>query len=178
MVTLHPNCSLSTQSATYSYLGSVKYLIKQFCAFRQSKFTSQLTVTLQTPQTPCWDFYSHRGRLVSGTITVHAISRWRRQVSHCCSNHDSPLHLTRRPLSQDRFNSELIELQSALVFQSAPQAWQGWRQAGLSHYFSNWASVIWDVEELRWRTSFFVSCYMMPQMNGDLTLRDLAIKSK
>ena len=109
---------------------------------------------------------------------VHAIRRWRRQVSHCFSNHDSPLHLTRRPLSQDRFNSELIEVQSALVFQSAPQAWQGWRQAGLSHYSSNWASVIWDAEELRWRTSFFVSCNMMSQMNGDLTLRDLAIKYK
>ena len=237
MATSHSNRSVSSQSATHSYIASVKDLINQLYLCRHTQFTGQLTANLQTPQTPYWDFYFYQGGLVTGTSTVHPIRRWRRQFSHVCPNldaalvvsnfdphqpwdyqplmelvrqrqlslkqmvaivegvlveilfdliqkkhqhqyHDSPLQLTQRALSQHRFKSELIEVQPALVFQSAIQAWQGWSQAGLAHYSANYAPVIWDAAALRQQTSFLVYCNMMSWINGDLTLRDLAINCK
>ena len=92
--------------------------------------------------------------------------------------HTAQLQLTQRALSQHRFNSAFVEVQPELVWQQAIQVWQEWWKTGLEDYSANCAPVIWDAEELRRQTSFLVYCNLMSQVNGDLTLRDLAVKLK
>ncbi|MDJ0706433.1 MAG: response regulator [Leptolyngbyaceae cyanobacterium MO_188.B28] len=88
------------------------------------------------------------------------------------------LQLTLVTHPQYRLNSGLIEIWPTRVLNQAVQTWKIFCEAGLEHYSVNRAPVIWDADELRRQTSFLVYCNMMSLVDGDRTLRDLAVKSK
>lgn len=69
-------------------------------------------------------------------------------------------------------------IQPEQVWQQAIQAWDEWQQAGLERWSPNWAPVIWDVEALRQQTSFLAYHNLKTLVNGDRTLRDLAVQLK
>ena len=99
------------------------------------------------------------------------------QARHQC-RHNFQVQLTQRASLQDKFDSEFNEVRLAPVFQQAIQAWKVWCKAGLENYSVNRAPVIWDAEELRRQASFLVYCNLMSLVDGDRTLRDIAVKLK
>lgn len=64
------------------------------------------------------------------------------------------------------------------VWEQAMQLWKVWQEAGLERWSPNWAPVIWDAEALQRQTSLFVYHNLTTLVNGDRTLRDLAVKLK
>jgi two-component system, chemotaxis family, response regulator PixG len=64
------------------------------------------------------------------------------------------------------------------IWHQALQSWMDWNQAGLASWSPNWSPVIWDTQELRQQTSLLVYHNLTTWINGDRTLRDLAVKLK
>jgi chemotaxis family two-component system response regulator PixG len=64
------------------------------------------------------------------------------------------------------------------VWQQALQTWTMWQRSGLENWSPSWAPVIWDMEELRRQTSLLVYHNLTTWINGDRTLRDLAVELK
>jgi chemotaxis family two-component system response regulator PixG len=58
------------------------------------------------------------------------------------------------------------------------QDWEAWQQAGLAKYSPNLAPKISNAEELRWQTSPAVYRNLTTLIDGNQTLRDLAVKLK
>ncbi|NJM96821.1 MAG: response regulator [Phormidesmis sp. RL_2_1] len=71
-----------------------------------------------------------------------------------------------------------IMLQQELAWQSAQQEWQIWEQAGLSKFSPDWAPVITHIEVLQAQTPPQTFQTLTTFVDGDNTLRDLAIKFK
>ena len=117
--------------------------------------------------------------IMEGSIIEILFDLIQARHQHC---HNSQLQLTQRVLLQHRFNlglnSAFIGVQPTRVLQQANQAWKDWCEAGLENYSANCAPMIWDAEELRRQTSFAVYGNLMALLDGDRTLRDLAVKCK
>ncbi|MGB3612597.1 MAG: response regulator [Elainellaceae cyanobacterium] len=64
------------------------------------------------------------------------------------------------------------------VLMSAMQAWQAWKQAGLEEYSPNLAPVVQDAAALQRQTPAAVYRKLSQLIDGNLTLRDIAIKLK
>jgi chemotaxis family two-component system response regulator PixG len=58
------------------------------------------------------------------------------------------------------------------------QNWEAWQQAGLADYSPNLAPKIRNAEELQWQTSQAVYRNLSALLDGNQTLRDLAVKLK
>lgn len=67
----------------------------------------------------------------------------------------------------------MVDIQEAIT--KVHQLWQGWQNAQLSNYSPNYAPVIKHPEELQKRTSEVVYQTLRQQLNGQQTLRDLAL---
>jgi CheY-like chemotaxis protein len=90
----------------------------------------------------------------------------------------SETRITYRPLSQKLLAARSVAIQPDRVWQQVEQAWQLWQQAGLANWSPNWAPVIWDAEELRRQTSLLAYHNLTKLVDGDRTLRDIAIQLK
>jgi two-component system, chemotaxis family, response regulator PixG len=86
--------------------------------------------------------------------------------------------VTYRRLPQKTTTTLPARLDPVPLWQQAKQLWDGWQQAGLGNWSPNWAPVIWDAEALRQQTSLLVYHNLTTAMNGDRTLRDLAVRLK
>ncbi|WP_416673718.1 response regulator [Egbenema bharatensis] len=64
------------------------------------------------------------------------------------------------------------------IWHQALESWKDWHQAGLGSWSPNWSPVIWDAQELQQQTSLLVYHNLTTWINGDRTLRDLAVKLK
>jgi chemotaxis family two-component system response regulator PixG len=67
----------------------------------------------------------------------------------------------------------MVDVQEAIT--KIHQVWQGWQNAQLSSYSPNYAPVIKQPEKLQKRTSRAVYHTLTQQLNGQQTLRDLAL---
>jgi CheY-like chemotaxis protein len=94
-----------------------------------------------------------------------------------CRRNGQPIQLTYRPLPQEAASMSL-RIQPDPIWRQAQHTWDAWQQAGLSNWSPNWAPVIWDSEELRRQTSLAIYHNLTTVVNGDRTLRDLAVKLK
>ena len=74
------------------------------------------------------------------------------------------------------YSSPLAYIQTDQAFIQAQQAWETWRQAGLEDFSPNMAPVIWQQKELQQQTSASAYRTLTALANGELTLRDLALK--
>ena len=90
----------------------------------------------------------------------------------------SGLQLVYRKLSQDIIDSTSIMIRAEQAWHQAEQAWHIWRQAGLVGFSPNLAPVIWDDSGLQNQTSQLTYHNLVTFVDGDWTLRDLAIKLK
>ena len=90
----------------------------------------------------------------------------------------SGLELTSQWRPQDPMDPILALIRTDPVLQQASQAWNIWRQSGLGEYSPNLAPVIWDAQELQRQTSALIYHNLATQLDGELTLRDLAVKLK
>lgn len=68
----------------------------------------------------------------------------------------------------------MVDVQEAIT--KVHLLWQGWQNAQLSHYSPNYAPVIKQPEELQKRTSEVIYQTLKQQLNGQQTLRDLALQ--
>ncbi len=68
----------------------------------------------------------------------------------------------------------MVDVQEAIT--KVHLLWQGWQNAQLSHYSPNYAPVIKQPEELQKRTSEVIYQTIKQQLNGQQTLRDLALQ--
>ena len=140
---------------------------------------------------PCWDYDSlvellKQGKLpqgqmaavITGNITeilfdIH--QQWERVGYNC------ELQLTYRSIPKntlDLIDSRLVPIRTDLVWQQAIQAWKAWQQATLTDYCPNLAPTIWQPKKLRQQTSPTVYRNLTDLINGNQTLRDLAVKLK
>ena len=90
----------------------------------------------------------------------------------------SDLQLVYRKLPQDIIDSISIMIRAEQAWGQAEQAWSIWRQAGLVGFSPNLAPVIWNHDELQNQTSQLTHHNLATLVDGDWTLRDLAIKLK
>ena len=100
------------------------------------------------------------------------IIQWEKLRDH------SALELTSKWFPQDPIDPTLALIQTDPILQQASQAWNVWRQAGLEDYSPNLAPIIWDAKELQRQTSTISYQNLTTQLDGNLTLRDLAVKLK
>jgi CheY-like chemotaxis protein len=70
----------------------------------------------------------------------------------------------------------LVNIRVERALQQVGLAWASWQQAGLGDWSPNLAPVIWDADELRRQTSLLAYHNLTTLVDGDRTLRDLAIK--
>jgi two-component system, chemotaxis family, response regulator PixG len=140
---------------------------------------------------PCWDYDSlaelikqgkvQQGQVaavLTGNITeilfdIH--QQWERVGYNC------ELQLTYRSIPKntiDLIDSKLVPIRTDLVWQQAIQAWKAWQQAALIDYSPNLAPTIWQPKKLRQHTSPTVYRNLTDLVNGNQTLRDLAVKLK
>lgn len=71
-----------------------------------------------------------------------------------------------------------IMLQQELAWQEAQREWQTWEQAGLAKFSPDWAPVITHMEALKEQTPPQTFQTLATFVNGQNTLRDLAVKFK
>ncbi|MCA1992710.1 MAG: response regulator [Coleofasciculus sp. S288] len=137
---------------------------------------------------PCWDYNSlatlvrqgtvlpgQMAALIEGNITeilfdIH--QRWERV------RYRSDLQLTYRQLPEHVIHSSIAVIRTDQVWQQALQAWKTWQKAGLVDCSPNLAPAIWTPEKLRQRTSPAAYNNLTTRIDGNQTLRDLAVKLK
>ncbi|AOY80697.2 response regulator [Moorena producens JHB] len=94
----------------------------------------------------------------------------------------SSQQLTYRQIPQETidstFDSRLVVIRASQIMQQARQAWEPWQQAGLLNISPSLAPVIWDADKLRQQTSLLAYHNLTTLVDGDRTLRDLALKLK
>lgn len=97
-----------------------------------------------------------------------------------CEQHryQSGVRLTYRELPAKQLSARSVLIQVDRVWQQANHDWQVWQQSRLSHWSPNWAPVIWDIEELRRQTSLLAYHNLTKMVNGDRSLRDIAVALK
>jgi len=85
--------------------------------------------------------------------------------------------LTYSYVSEDRlYASPLVYIQTEGAWQQSKSAWENWKQAGLLDYSPHLAPAIRHEKELQQQTSLSVYRSLTSLMNGERTLRDLALK--
>jgi two-component system, chemotaxis family, response regulator PixG len=79
---------------------------------------------------------------------------------------------------RNAIDSTLISIQVDQAWQQVEQVWNDWEQAELTHLSPNLAPVIWEAEKLMLQTPVAVYNNLTILLDGNRTLRDLAIKLK
>lgn len=74
------------------------------------------------------------------------------------------------------YSSPVVFIQPDLAWKQAQQAWTNWQKAGLQDYSPNMAPVIWRREQLQQQTSAIAYSSLTRLVDGNRTLRDLAVK--
>ncbi|HCF28389.1 MAG TPA: response regulator [Cyanobacteria bacterium UBA11049] len=74
------------------------------------------------------------------------------------------------------YSSPIIFIQPDRAWKQAQQAWASWQQAGLQDFSPNMAPVIWQREKLQQQTSALAYGSLTTLVDGNRTLRDLALK--
>ena len=92
--------------------------------------------------------------------------------------HPSALQMTYKHVHLNKIDSTLAAFPVEPVWLQAMQAWEAWRQAGLTSYSPNQAPLLWNVEGLRQKLSPMAYQSLAALVDGRRTLRDLAVKSK
>ncbi|NEO96055.1 MAG: response regulator, partial [Moorea sp. SIO3G5] len=121
--------------------------------------------------------------VVAGNCTEILFDIIQRQEQLRCGSSEQ---LTYRQIPQDTidstsdstFDSTLVVIQASQIMQQARQAWEPWQQAGLVNISPSLAPVIWDADKLRQQTSLLAYHNLTTLVDGDRTLRDLALKLK
>ncbi|NJO76303.1 MAG: response regulator [Leptolyngbyaceae cyanobacterium RM1_406_9] len=89
-----------------------------------------------------------------------------------------PVQLSYRRIPQKFQDLLQVPISAQRVWLKASYTWKMWQQAEFDQYSPNLAPVIWSPEELRQRTSPTVYQNVTALVNGDRTLRDLAVRLK
>jgi two-component system, chemotaxis family, response regulator PixG len=92
--------------------------------------------------------------------------------------HRLEMHVAYRQLSQSSLNSLLLPFSTAQIWEQVSRTWRTWQQAGLAGFSPNLAPVIWDTDGLRQQASLFAYHNLTKLVDGNWTLRDLAVKLK
>lgn len=77
---------------------------------------------------------------------------------------------------RDSIDSTLVSLPVDPVWQQAEQLWNDWEQANLVNLSPNLAPVIWEPEKLRLQAPATIYNNLTLLLDGERTLRDLAVK--
>ncbi|MBD3884575.1 response regulator [Phormidium tenue FACHB-886] len=77
---------------------------------------------------------------------------------------------------RDSIDSTLVSIPVDQVWQQAEQLWTDWQQASLVHISPNLAPVVWEPEELRLQAPANIYNNLTLLLDGERTLRDLAVK--
>ncbi|WP_179228327.1 response regulator [Leptolyngbya ohadii] len=88
------------------------------------------------------------------------------------------IHLSHRPLPTNLLPPVSTSVSASRVFQQAQQLWQTWQESELTDWSPNLAPVIWDNDALRQQMSFLAYHNLTMLVDGDRTLRDIAIQLK
>ena len=72
----------------------------------------------------------------------------------------------------------MVVIRASQIWQQATLAWEPWQQAGLVNISPSLAPVIWDADKLRQQTSLLAYHNLTTLVDGDRTLRDLALRLK
>ncbi|NJO42609.1 MAG: response regulator [Cyanobacteria bacterium RU_5_0] len=110
------------------------------------------------------------GNLVE--IMFDIVQLWQQQ------RRPSRAKLSYRQIPQDIVAATLVLIQVDRVWQQATQTWDAWQKSGLGNWSPNLAPVIWDADELRRQTSLYAFQNLTALLDGDRSLRDLAIMLK
>ncbi|NER30223.1 MAG: response regulator [Symploca sp. SIO1C4] len=98
------------------------------------------------------------------------------QGKQLCHNSVNPLICKR--ILEDTINSKLIVMEASQAWQQAIEAWEAWHKAGFAHFSPNLAPEISQVQQLRQHTSVSIYNNLSKLLDGNLSLRDLALKLK
>jgi len=93
-------------------------------------------------------------------------------------HHRSGVQLSYRPIPMRTIDANVVSIRVYPVCPAAMQNWEAWQQAGLADYSPNLAPKIANAEELQWQTSQAVYRNLSALLDGNQTLRDLAVKLK
>ncbi len=160
--------------------------------FRQlSQHCPQLPVYIVTPdskQSRCWDYDSlatlvrqgevplrQMAEIVTGNVMEILFDIIQREEQ---LHHRSGVQLSYRPISVNSIEANVVSVRVYPACPEAMQNWEAWQQAGLAKYSPNLAPKISNAEELRWQTSPAVYRNLTTLIDGNQTLRDLAVKLK
>jgi chemotaxis family two-component system response regulator PixG len=160
--------------------------------FRQlSQHCPQLPVYIVTPgskQPQCLDYDSlatlvrqgevplrQMAEIVTGNVTEILFDIIQREEQ---LHHRSGVQLSYRPIPMRTIDANVVSIRVHPVCLPAMQNWEAWQQAGLADYSPNLAPKIRNAEELQWQTSQAVYRNLSALLDGNQTLRDLAVKLK
>ncbi|NEQ85126.1 MAG: response regulator, partial [Moorea sp. SIO2I5] len=114
--------------------------------------------------------------VVAGNCTEILFDIIQRQEQLRCGSSEQ---LTYRQIPQDTIDStsdsSLVVIRADQIWQQATLAWEPWQQAGLVNISPSLAPVIWDADQLRQQTSLLAYHNLTTLVDGDRTLRDLAV---
>jgi CheY-like chemotaxis protein len=89
-----------------------------------------------------------------------------------------PVQLSYRRIPQKFQDLLQVSISAQRAWLKASYTWKMWQQAEFDQHSPNLAPVIWSPEELRQRTSPAIYQNVTALVNGDRTLRDLAVQLK
>lgn len=84
--------------------------------------------------------------------------------------------LTYRTITVDTIDSKLYGMSTERALQDSKRLWEAWQRAGLEQYSPNLAPTILKHEKLQRQTSETVYYNLANHIDGNQTLRDLAVK--
>ncbi|AOY80701.2 response regulator [Moorena producens JHB] len=117
--------------------------------------------------------------VVAGNCTEILFDIIQRQEQLRCGSSEQ---LTYRQIPQQTIDSTsdstLVVIRADQIWQQATQTWKPWQEAGLVDISPSLAPVIWDADKLRQQTSLLAYHNLTTLVDGDRTLRDLALKLK
>ncbi|HEY9642672.1 MAG TPA: response regulator [Coleofasciculaceae cyanobacterium] len=102
------------------------------------------------------------------------------QLGNSCQSRTEVQLIYRQPPEDFRnaIDSTLVSIEIDQAWQQAEQIWNDWEKADLTHLSPNLAPVIWEAEKLKLQTPPAVYSNLTTLLDGNRTLRDLAIKLK
>jgi len=160
--------------------------------FRQlSQHCPQLPIYIVTPESKqprCWDYDSLATLVRQGEVPLRQMAEivkgnvmeilfdiiQREEQLH----HRSGVQLSYRPIPINSIDTNVVSIRVYPLCPEAIQNWEAWQQAGLMKYSPNLAPKIGNAEELRSQTSPSVYRNLTTLIDGNQTLRDLAVKLK
>jgi chemotaxis family two-component system response regulator PixG len=127
----------------------------------------------------CWEYHLLCLWVEQQKITREQAARMiRGTVIEVLFDITQTMEITCELLPDDLLSTRLVLIDAEQVVGEARRLWQGWQEAKIADRSPNWAPIIRQPDQLQQRTSPQVYTTLKQLLDGQQTLRDLAVRMK